>query len=331
MRFRGYPRLAMFEFDPDPAPTAEQAFKDAEAARRGGYRIAQKELEDASGYSLIPDGDSGGGTGVFPGNTSVQTVQNSATLPNPVAIQCLGGQVAPDGAGAGVDTPKGTDAAGAAVEGFLGDAEKWRGMARRLMDSPTPETAKEILAELESQPSALAKAMEEWMAENYVEAFEDTENDGVVQNKGVKCPDCGQWTGADGSCTNCSGTEGTGENPDSSEKQAAEIGKGKAALKKCLEGKTDIYDAVHRGDIGNISFVYGDDKGGIAHFSGRKEALAHLPETLVRGTAGEPYEKGRKINIFHGGYQATIRTDRNGRDERWVLTAFGPGNKKGEA
>jgi len=174
----------MFEFDPDPAPTAEQAFKDAEGARRGGYRIAQKELEDASGYSLIPDGDSGGGTAGFPVNVGGKTVQNSATPPDPVAIQCLGGQVAPDGGGSGVDAPNGADAPETAVDAFLGDAGKWREMAERLMGDPSPETAKQILAELQRRPSALARAMEEWMAENFAEALE---KDGAVQNKDGDC------------------------------------------------------------------------------------------------------------------------------------------------
>jgi len=240
---------------------------------------------------------------------------------DPVAKRRLGGQVAPEGAGATEDTPRDTDAAESALGAFLGDVEKWRKMAEELMAGPTPEKAKEILAQLQSQPSALAEAMEAWIARS----FEYGANGAALANE--KCPECGQWAGAGGVCTNCRGTDGA--NPDSAEKQAAEIGKGKAALKRCIDGKADVYDAIHRGDIGSISFVYGDEKGGIAHFSGREDALAHLPETIVRGTAGEPYEKGRKMNISHGGYQATIRTDRDGKNERWVLTAFkkeGAGN-----
>ena len=284
-----------------------------EALRR--YQRSEVDAEDDTDSALTPP---------EPKNTPFglpNERKGEDTPPDPVAIQCLGGQVAPEGGGSGVDTPEGTDATETAVGAFLGDAGKWREMAERLMADPTPEKAREILAELQRRPSALAKAMEGWMAQSFAGQF----GDAALANE--KCPECGQWAGAGGVCTNCRGTDVTGANPDSAEKQAAEIGKGKAALKKCLEGKTDVYDAVHRGDIGGISFVYGDEKGGIAHFADRREALERLPETLVRGSAGEPYEKGRKMNITHGGYQATIRTDRDGRDERWVLTAF----KKEEA
>ena len=52
-KFPGFPMLAMFEFDPDPAPTAKEVFEDAAAAKTGGYLIDKKQLEDASGYTLV--------------------------------------------------------------------------------------------------------------------------------------------------------------------------------------------------------------------------------------------------------------------------------------
>lgn len=55
MRFPGRPMLAMFEFDVEPSPTAAQVFDDAAKARSGGYLIDRGELEDASGYKLVPD------------------------------------------------------------------------------------------------------------------------------------------------------------------------------------------------------------------------------------------------------------------------------------
>ena len=55
MEFPGQPVLAMFQFDADPSPTATQVFEDAAAAKQGGYLIEQKELEEASGYTLVLD------------------------------------------------------------------------------------------------------------------------------------------------------------------------------------------------------------------------------------------------------------------------------------
>lgn len=124
-----------------------------------------------------------------------------------------------------------------------------------------------------------------------------------------------------------------GDNPDSAETQAAEIGKGKKAIERCLAEKVDVPNAVSRGDVGLISLRYGDEKSGLAHFKGRADAVRHLSDTLVRGKAGEPYQQGQKLNIEHAGYVATLRLtgdDKAGLPKNWVLTAFGPSDKKSE-
>ena len=122
-----------------------------------------------------------------------------------------------------------------------------------------------------------------------------------------------------------------GDNPDSAETQAAEIGKGKKAIEKCLAEGVDVHDAVSRGDIGTISLRYGDEKGGLAHFKDRKEAVEHLAQTLVQGKAGKPYQQGQKLNLTHGGFVATLRLTEDKKDglpKNWVLTSFGPNDKK---
>ena len=123
-----------------------------------------------------------------------------------------------------------------------------------------------------------------------------------------------------------------GENPDSAETQAAEIGKGKKAIARCLADGVDVPNAVSRGDIGFISLRYGDSKGGLDHFKDRKDAVEHLAQTLVQGKAGKPYQQGQKLNLTHGSYVATLAlTDdpANGdRPKNWVLTSFGPNDKK---
>lgn len=122
-----------------------------------------------------------------------------------------------------------------------------------------------------------------------------------------------------------------GDNPDSAETQAAEIGKGKSAIAKCLSEKRDVPSAVSRGDVGLISLRYGDDKSGLAHFKDRADAVQHLSETLVRGKAGNPYQQGQKLNITHGGYVATLALtnspEHSSYPKNWVLTSFGPKDK----
>ena len=54
-RFPGRPMLAMFEFDPEPKPTATAVFEDAGKAKLAGYLVAQDDLEKRSGYKLVAD------------------------------------------------------------------------------------------------------------------------------------------------------------------------------------------------------------------------------------------------------------------------------------
>ena len=125
-----------------------------------------------------------------------------------------------------------------------------------------------------------------------------------------------------------------GINPDSAATQAAEIGKGKAAIDKCLGEKCDVPNAVSRGDVGLISLVYttgGDDPRGMVRFLERPDARKHLAETLVRGKAVGPYQQGQKLNLVNGGYVATLRLTgdaKAGLPRNWVLTGFGPEDKK---
>ena len=125
-----------------------------------------------------------------------------------------------------------------------------------------------------------------------------------------------------------------GVNPDSSTTQAAEIGKGIKAIEKCLAEKCDVPNAISRGDIGLISFVYttgGDNPRGIVRFIERPDARKHLAETIVRGNAVGTYQNGQKLNLVHGGYTATLRLtgdEKAGFPRNWVLTGFGPEDKK---
>lgn len=124
--------------------------------------------------------------------------------------------------------------------------------------------------------------------------------------------------------------EKRGINPDSAEVQNAEIGKGKAALKRCLEEKTDVYDAIARSDLGTISFIYGDERRGIAHFLHREDTMKHLVEALIYGRLGGEYQRGDKRNIVYGGYEAALRLAYNGNKVTWIVTAFGPKDSKGD-
>ena len=165
------------------------------------------------------------------------------------------------------------------------------------------------------------------IAEEMAKAFGTTlANEGnVTANREYKRATDGKFSEVDGA---------PGKNPDSAETQAAEIGKGKKAIEKCLAEQCDVPNAVSRGDVGLISLVYttgGDDPRGLVHFLERPEARAHLAETLVRGEAIGPYQDGQKLNLKHGGYVATLRLtsdEKAGLPKNWVLSGYGPNDKK---
>ena len=218
---------------------------------------------------------------------------------------------------------------------FAKDTSKAAEAVKSLLADPTPEKAKAILADLPSlipEDPALAAVIADAMAAEFAPdgraRTPAAPPDAVKNMREYKREKDGKFSEVDHPTD-----FKPGKNPDSAETQAAEIGKGKAALAKCLAEKCDVPDAVSRGDIGIIGFRYGDEKGGIAHFAGRADTLHNLSETIVRGEAGNPYQDGQKLNITHGPYTAvlTLTNDpaKSDRPKQWILTAFGPEDKKG--
>ena len=169
---------------------------------------------------------------------------------------------------------------------------------------------------------AMAAVIAEEMAKAYGEAFTGAS---VVKNREYKREQNGQFSEVDHPRDHKPGI-----NPDSAETQAAEIGKGKKAIEKCIAEKCDVYDAVSRGDVGMIGLVWGDDESGICKIARKHpDAIARLPDVLIRGEAGGTYQRGQKIDIKHGNYKATLALTndpddpaRRTRPDKWVLTAF---------
>lgn len=67
--FPGRPHLAYFDFA-DPQPTAKEVFDTAQAAKSAGYRVAQAELEEKSGYTLVLIPDPAGFPAIPPAGTA---------------------------------------------------------------------------------------------------------------------------------------------------------------------------------------------------------------------------------------------------------------------
>lgn len=104
-RFPGRPMLAMFEFDPEPKPTATSVFEDAGKAKIAGYLVAQDDLEERTGYRLVSDPQNALSAPIppaTPGATVANKADPVANAPKAVAIREA---VPPTGEGARKDTP----------------------------------------------------------------------------------------------------------------------------------------------------------------------------------------------------------------------------------
>lgn len=316
--FPGRPVLAQFAWDTETKRTSREVLEDAAVARNAGLQIDLGQLQELTGYTLskAPETPVQGPFGGLNANTPDKTPFKNAEKALQNAPSHSDGQ--------GDEKP--TDASERILEAFAKDTSKAAEAVKTLLADPTPEKAEKLLADLPSlipDDPALAAVIAEAMAAEFKPAEDEAQNMREYKRE------------RDGKFAEVDHPRDfkPGKNPDSAETQAAEIGKGKAAIAKCLAEKRDVPDAVSRGDIGVIGFRYGDEKGGIAHFAGRADTLHNLSETIVRGEAGNPYQDGQKLNITHGPYTAvlTLTNDpaKSDRPKQWILTAFGPEDEKG--
>lgn len=330
-RFPGRPVLAQFAWDTETKRTSREVLEDAAVARNAGLQIDLDQLQELTGYTLskAPEtpvqGPFGGLNATTPGKTPLQNAEKALqNAPSPS-----------DGQGDG----KPTDASEGILEAFAKEKISHRpagqtvGAGQRQSGEDQGKASEDVLKAFAQDTGPAADAIQEFLAAALAEAMAaefrpvpSAQAGGL--NREYKREQNGQFSEVDNPTD-----FKPGKNPDSSETQAAEIGKGKAALAKCLAEKRDVPDAVSRGDVGVIGFRYGDEKGGIAHFAGRADTLHNLSETIVRGEAGNPYQDGQKLNITHGPYTAvlTLTNDpaKSDRPKQWILTAFGPEDKKG--
>ena len=325
--------LVRFELGTERRATPDEVFDTAAKARQAGYKFTKEYLETETGAELEADAsDLPGGSGAPGGGFGPVSAGRFPLLNKEPATPLQTSKVSlmnPP------KTPRGPSDADGAPDAVLAAFAKDTGAAAeavaKLLQNPTPDRAAALLKDLPNllpEDPALAAVIAEEMAKAYGEAWEKAREPEVIQNREYKRERNGQFSEVDHPTDFKPGV-----NPDSAETQAAEIGKGKKAIEKCLTEQCDVPDAVSRGDIGIIGFRYGDDKGGLAHFAGRTDTLKHLAETVVRGEAGNPYQDGQKLNIKNGAYTAVLTLtnppDAQDRPKRWILTAFGPEDKKG--
>lgn len=118
--------------------------------------------------------------------------------------------------------------------------------------------------------------------------------------------------------------------------QRAETAKGNEAIEKVLSTKKDVPNAMHRGDIGGIDFVWGDDKKGIQHIIkrrdedkaagigsiGGKEMVRKLPEVIARGE-NKSKPNANRMTLDYGKFKVVLGNEDFERSpHKWVLTCY---------
>ena len=128
---------------------------------------------------------------------------------------------------------------------------------------------------------------------------------------------------------------------------------GRAAMDRVIRTGQDELGAVSRPGLGDVDFRYGQpgtapmfkDGSGVSKIiakrdyeathepefagqSGKHVAMA-MPDTILKGEVGKPYEHGTKVNVVHGTFTAVLsRAHADGQGGHWLLTGFDERNAR---
>ena len=160
--FPGRPILAQFAWDTETKRTSREVLEDAGLARNAGIEIDLDQLQELTGYTLskAPEtpvqGPFGGLNAPTPGKTTLQNDEKALqNAPSPSDEQ---------------GDEKATDASEGILEAFAKDTSKAAEAVKTLLADPTPEKAKQLLADLPNllpDDPALASVIAEAMAAEF--------------------------------------------------------------------------------------------------------------------------------------------------------------------
>jgi hypothetical protein len=165
--FPGRPRLAYWALDTETPPSAADVFESATKARAAGYLVDQAQLEEETGYRLVPSPETPPGPpsgALFAANRRRPLCNSTKPLCNSAAANQT-----PEGEGPG------EAALNAILEAFKGD---WRSLAEKLAslaglpDAERRYEAANLLASLTGyapEDPALADAVEQLLATRFTE------------------------------------------------------------------------------------------------------------------------------------------------------------------
>lgn len=127
-----------------------------------------------------------------------------------------------------------------------------------------------------------------------------------------------------------------------------EIKQGKAALRRVIRNKADVYNAFLRPNLGLISLIYGKPGNpsnefktgyGISHIIAKRNFEAHqsksrnrqelgitvankLIEVVVKGKITKTVESKKTVHISYKQYEAIISLDFHGNSVNWIITGY---------
>ncbi|MDX8382982.1 MAG: hypothetical protein R8M45_02800, partial [Ghiorsea sp.] len=119
------------------------------------------------------------------------------------------------------------------------------------------------------------------------------------------------------------------------------IVRGKNAMSKVIKEHSDVFNAMYREDVGEISFYWGKegkaDKGfkggsGVAKIIAKRESegangvevAEKMVGVIAKGKSSEPYgvKGGERVNINYEGHTAVLSLYKSGNKETWLLTGW---------
>ena len=289
--FPGRPHLAAFDFQTRPEPGPAELFDLAAKAVQAGYRVAQDELEERTGFRLEPNGQGLGEglSGAFGGGFGAGLAQP----PAPAGAQGAPPRPAPFGAGspgaAGhsplttyhlpiTNRAPGADSGLGALAGALrADCAPLAEALRALLAEPSQTAAQALAARLPDllpDDPEMAAAIEEALTRTFGDALATAPEKPAVANREGEChakdpANCpyhgtGRFAGKDGKPAEGKAKSAPKELPprpnakaSAADYRKANLTRGEAALGNILADHADVPAAMVSRRLGPIDFVWG--------------------------------------------------------------------------
>ncbi len=339
--FPGKPHLAQFDFETEPAPGPDEVFDIAAKAVAAGYRVTREELEERTGYKLeLPAPPMQGlpsplhpteAQGASP-HLFFNKVPTASSVPSCVSPSPATERSEP------ISAPNASlTALAAALQADLSPAAE---AVQELLRDPSPETARALidrLPHLLPDDPEMAAILEETLADTFGDTLMESGELGVesgdadnsalrITNYALANSDCRAKDPA--TCRVHGNQPGAGQrepetkavkdslgrkfDPEHPDRYTAtdNIARGKKAIRRAIEHKEDVKDAMYRPECGAIDFDWGSpgtrakdrvDGKGISHaFKKHPNDIERLPEILAKGTAYKVKSDVKGVTDYHG-------------------------------